>query len=144
MDYQPQPQPTTDLFQTEPIVYGTFWERFAAVLIDIIILLVPSFLLSYFLSETSSNLAGIVLFWLYDAVQESGPAQATIGKKALGLIVTDLEDQPISFGRATGRHFGKYISGAILLIGYFMMLWSDRKQALHDMIAGTLIVKGKS
>lgn len=142
MDYQSQP--STDLFQTEPLVFGTFWERFAALIIDVIILIIPGVLLSIFLGETLSNLAGIILFWLYDAVQESGSAQATIGKKALGIKVTDLEGQPVSFGKATGRHFAKYISGAIILIGYFMMLWSEKRQALHDMIAGTLIIKGKN
>ena len=141
MDYQTQPPPSVDLFQAEPIIYGSFWERFAAAFLDGIILMVPSLIMTFTLGETPSSLLEIVIGWLYEALQESGPSQATIGKKALGLKVTNLEGQSISFAQASGRHFGKYISMLILFIGYFMMLWSDKKQTLHDTMAGTLVVK---
>jgi uncharacterized RDD family membrane protein YckC len=58
---------------------------------------------------------------------------------ALSMKVTDLQGNRISFARATGRHFAKYISAMILLIGYIMAGFTERKQALHDMIAGTLV-----
>ena len=77
--------------------------------------------------------------WIYEAAMESSSKQATVGKMALGLIVTDLEGQRISFLRATGRHFAKFISAMILFIGYIMAGVTERKQALHDMIAGTLV-----
>jgi uncharacterized RDD family membrane protein YckC len=77
--------------------------------------------------------------WIYEASMESSSRQATVGKMALGLKVTDLEGRRISFARASGRHFAKYISGMILLIGYIMAGFTERKQALHDMIAGTLV-----
>ena len=79
--------------------------------------------------------------WLYFALQESSPAQATLGKRAVGIIVTDEEGERISFGRATGRYFGKMISGIILAVGYIMAAFTEKKQALHDMIAHTLVVK---
>jgi uncharacterized RDD family membrane protein YckC len=60
---------------------------------------------------------------------------------ALGLKVIDLYGNRISFARATGRHFAKYISGVILGIGYIMAGFTERKQALHDMIAGTLVIR---
>lgn len=82
-----------------------------------------------------------VIRWLYFALQESSSAQGTLGKRALGLRVTDLEGCRISFLRATGRFFGKYISGMILGIGFIMAGLTERKQALHDMIAGTLVVR---
>lgn len=66
---------------------------------------------------------------------------ATLGKKALGIKVTDMYGERITFAQATGRHFGKIISTVILFIGYFMMLWDDRSQTLHDKIAGTLVVE---
>jgi uncharacterized RDD family membrane protein YckC len=72
---------------------------------------------------------------------ESGKQQATVGKMALGLKVTDLNGQRISLGRATGRHFGKWVSTIILFFGYFMMLWDEKNQTLHDKMAGTLVVK---
>ena len=82
-----------------------------------------------------------VLKWLYYALLESSSWQATLGKMALGLQVTDLEGRRIGFGRATGRFFAKIISGIILYIGFIMAGFTEKKQALHDMIAGTLVVK---
>jgi len=77
--------------------------------------------------------------WIYEAALESSSYQATLGKMALGLKVTDLAGNRISFARATGRHFAKYVSGMIFFIGYIMAGFTERKQALHDMIAGTLV-----
>ena len=75
---------------------------------------------------------------------ESSSWQATPGKRALGLIVTDTEGRRISPARAVGRYFGKILSGLILLIGYIMIAFTERKQGLHDFLAGTLVVKGRT
>ena len=83
----------------------------------------------------------ITIKWLYYALMESSKHQATIGKLALGLKVTDMNGQRISFARATGRYFGKIISGMILLIGYIMAGFTEKKQALHDIMANCLVVK---
>ncbi len=85
-------------------------------------------------------LAASAAQWLYFALMESSVKQGTLGKMALGIIVTDANGNRISFGRATGRYFGKIISGAILCIGYIMAGFTEKKQALHDMIAGCLVV----
>jgi uncharacterized RDD family membrane protein YckC len=82
-----------------------------------------------------------VLNWLYFSLFESSGWQATLGKKALGLEVTDLAGRRISFGRATGRFFGKYISAIILFIGFIMAGFTEKKQALHDILAGTLVIR---
>jgi uncharacterized RDD family membrane protein YckC len=79
--------------------------------------------------------------WIYEAALESSSYQATLGKMALGLKVTDLEGRRISFARATGRHFAKILSGLMFFIGFIMAGFTQRKQALHDMIAGTLVVR---
>ena len=63
---------------------------------------------------------------------------------ALGLKVSDLKGNRISFARASGRHFAKIVSGMILLIGYIMAGFTNRKQALHDMIAETLVLRVRS
>jgi uncharacterized RDD family membrane protein YckC len=136
-------------------VYPGFWSRFAAAFLDGIILLIISivagFALGLILGAAGmsaqqvgpiGNLLGILIGWLYYAYQESSPKQATIGKQAFGMKVTDLNGNPISFARATGRHFAKWLSSIILLIGYIMAAFTEKKQALHDMIAGTLVVKG--
>lgn len=82
----------------------------------------------------------IILQWLYYALMESSSKQATLGKMALGIKVTDLEGKRITFGRATGRYFGKILSGLILNIGYIMAAFTERKQALHDMMANCLVI----
>jgi uncharacterized RDD family membrane protein YckC len=143
MDYQnysSQP-PSSDLFPQEIIVYGSFGERFAAALLDGFILIIPTYALQAIFGELPGSLVGILVNWLYSAILESGENQATIGKRALGLKVTDMNGHRISFANASGRFFGKYISAIILFIGYLMMLWDDKKQTLHDKMAGTLIIK---
>jgi len=85
---------------------------------------------------------GILLQWLYYAYFESGEKQATWGKQALDLYVTDCAANRISFGRASGRFFAKMISGMIPLgIGFIMAGFTEKKQALHDMIAGCLVLR---
>src|SRR6202035_5143373 len=81
------------------------------------------------------------LAWLYYALLESSSWHATLGKMALRLQVTDLEGRRIGFGRASGRFFGKIISGMILYIGFLMAGFTEKKQALHDMMAGCLVIK---
>ena len=73
---------------------------------------------------------------------ESSAKQATVGKMALGIIVTDLDGRRIGFGRATGRYFAKILSALTLGIGFLMAGFTERKQALHDMVASCLVVKG--
>ena len=129
------------LFPEAELYYAGFWERFGAAFLDGLILMIPNITIQYLLGQGNALIFNLVLSWLYYALQESGPAQATIGKKALGLKVTSVSGERISFGQATGRHFGKYLSMIILCIGYLMMLWNDQKQTLHDKMANTLVVK---
>jgi uncharacterized RDD family membrane protein YckC len=78
---------------------------------------------------------------LYFAIMESSKAQASVGKMALSIKVTDMDGQRISFGKALLRSIGKIISGMIIYIGYLMAAFTEKKQALHDMIASTQVVK---
>jgi uncharacterized RDD family membrane protein YckC len=77
--------------------------------------------------------------WLYEAFMESSSYQATLGKMIFGMKVTDLNGNRISFERATGRHFAKWLSAITLFIGYIMVGLTERKQGLHDLVAGTLV-----
>ncbi|MGB8524124.1 MAG: RDD family protein, partial [Candidatus Acidiferrales bacterium] len=84
----------------------------------------------------------IVMMWIYYAWMESSSHQGTLGKMALGLIVTDLEGRRISFARASGRYFAKIITSLIPLgIGYMMAGFTEKKQALHDIIASCLVLR---
>ena len=155
------------------MTYAGFWKRFAAYLIDSIILGVASWIIiipilgliglgassmeyseDMMTDEAAGGLAAAIIgasmmlwlviggaSWLYFALMESSSKQATVGKMALGIIVTDLNGNRLSFGRATGRYFGKILSGMILMIGYIMAGFTEKKQALHDMIAGCLVIK---
>ncbi|MBU0560532.1 MAG: RDD family protein [Bacteroidota bacterium] len=78
--------------------------------------------------------------WLYYALMESSAKQATVGKIILNLRVTDMEGNRISFAKATGRYFGKIISSLLLNIGYIMAAFTDKKQALHDIMANCLVL----
>lgn len=79
--------------------------------------------------------------WAYFALQESGPHQATLGKRLCGLRVTDMQGRRISFFRATVRYFMKFVSAAIMMIGFIMAAFTERHQTLHDIIADTLVLK---
>jgi len=78
--------------------------------------------------------------WLYYALMESSPKQATLGKMALGLKVVDENGMRISFARASGRFFGKILSGLILNIGFIIAGFTAKKQALHDILANCLVI----
>jgi uncharacterized RDD family membrane protein YckC len=144
--------------------YGGFWIRVVASVLDSIILsvvYVPVGLV--FLLPTIRTVSQhdweqgppvefmgtifllIALFlastWLYEALLTSSSWQGTIGKRILSLRVTDLEGRRISFGRATGRFFGKFLSRMIMNIGFIMVAFTERKQGLHDLLAGTLVRK---
>lgn len=86
------------------------------------------------------QIGGIIAGWIYAAGFESSSKQATLGKMALGIKVTDLDGEPVNFGRASGRHLGKIISSIILFIGYLIVPFTQKKQALHDMMAGCLVI----
>jgi uncharacterized RDD family membrane protein YckC len=81
----------------------------------------------------------LFVFWIYCAWFESCARQATLGKQLCGCRVTDEDGRPISFDRATGRHFAKYLSALILFIGFMMAGWTRRKQGLHDKLAHTTV-----
>jgi len=153
------------------VEYAGFWLRFLALLIDnvvmgigFVLILIPLIfltglggLLSQIHPDEELNDAGIfvligliflaatvslVFTWLYHALMESSEWQATVGKKALGLVVTDMAGQRVSFARSTGRHFGKIITNVIpAFIGYIMAGFTEKKQALHDMLAGCLVLR---
>lgn len=166
-DYNPFAAPESDLAPeiyidtTGKFVYAGFGARLGALIVDGIVTQICMFLVGLVVGfsivaggqgdqrtiatmQAGLNLLSIVFVWLYYALQESSDAQATIGKRVMGIRVLDLSGQQLSFGRATGRHFGKLISGLLLGIGYFIQPFTERKQALHDIMAGAIVVKGHS
>ena len=145
------------IFPEKRVVYGNFGQRFLASFIDGILIIFVNYFIGKFIGGANlvneiryssistmtivGELLEVAVGVIYFAGMESSASQATLGKQALGLIVTDVNGNRISFGKATGRHFAKWISILTLLIGYLMNTWDSRGQTLHDKIAGTLVVK---
>jgi len=145
---------------------GGFWIRFVAYMIDALVMLVPAAILvgifAAFVVLTNESIdeeegppallivalvllvaAMIVVNWLYEALMTSSLRGATLGKMALGLRIVRFDGTQLSFGRATGRHFAKYMVTPMvpLAIGYIMAAFTQRKRALHDILADTLVIK---
>ena len=135
--------------------YAGFWIRFAAYLADALILLIPDYIITEIirgqfnpthpdqeaLLELYVVVITLLLWWVYCAGFNSSVLQGTPGKKLCSLKVVDNSGNRISFGKASLRYFSSILSACILIIGYLMVIWTERKQALHDMIAGTFVVK---
>jgi uncharacterized RDD family membrane protein YckC len=88
------------------------------------------------------SLTCLCVAWLYEALMTSSAKQATLGKMVLGLKVIDQQGKRLTFLHATGRHFAKKVNAFTLHIGYLIVAFTRRKQGLHDLIAGTYVVKG--
>lgn len=132
-----------------------FWIRFGAHFIDALLSSIVTFIAAFIfiftiaasglddraLLEGLGSLLGIIGPWLYFALFESSSKQATPGKLAFDFVVTDMNGDRISFGRATGRYFGRILSGLLLGFGFVMCAFTEKKQCLHDILAECLMFK---
>lgn len=161
----PQQKPTS-LYQSSN--YAGFWIRTFAGIIDYVFFSVFTLIIVPFLNPliiypiifllpktiTDSELQNLgqgigfivvlLIMWLWFAIPESSKWQATIGKKILGLKVTDEYGERIELSKATKRFWSKIMSALILCIGFIMVGFTKKNQGLHDKIAGTLVIKDKS
>jgi uncharacterized RDD family membrane protein YckC len=150
--------------------YAGFWKRFVAAIFDAVIVALIGGIIAVFLGAIFGGITGsvvgvfaregffpaffstmvffimaifLLIRWLYFAIMESSSYQATFGKQLLEIKVTDMEGKRISFWRATIRYFAKILSGMIFYLGYLMIGFTEKKQGLHDIIAGTLVVNDR-
>ena len=142
--------------------YAGFWRRLGAYVIDSVIFsvvttIIGNIVISIMVAVSAGNpepnlglgaivvlimtIVSYLLFGLYYVLFESSKIQATPGKMALGLKVTDLHGKRLSFGRASARYFAKIVSVLAVYVGFMMIGWTEKKQGLHDMIVGSLVVK---
>lgn len=158
--YDPYAQ---DQFGVQYIAYAGFWKRFVAWFVDSIIMMMAGGCIQFMIGamigvavgvnggdldtpnanmtfQLIGTLVGTIVGWLYYALFESSQYQATPGKMLIQIKVTDMSGGRISFARATGRYFAKFLSTFTLGIGYIMAGFTEKKQALHDMVAGCLVV----
>ncbi|MGH8668317.1 MAG: RDD family protein, partial [Burkholderiales bacterium] len=128
--------------------FGGFWIRFFAVLVDSAIVFLVMVLLivgaGSALGEaglTFGALAAWLFAFLYWPVMHASKLQATLGKALLGLRVTGYQGNRVSFLRSLGRELAKVLSGAVAMVGYLVAAFTARKQALHDLVASTYVVR---
>jgi len=124
--------------------YASRLQRLGAWVIELVV--VAAIFLVAMIFSGGSYFAVFVIaltaMWLYFAGFESSPLQSTLSGRVLGLRVTDLAGEPISFNRATVRHFAMYLSAVTpFAIGYFMAFWTKRRQTLHDYVSSTLVLR---
>lgn len=140
--WKPPQAPLVAAGDPDAPLYAGFWRRWAAAVVDAILLYVvavPVFLVVG--AGLLGNLVGLLVAWIYHAGMQSSPKQATFGKMAFGIKVTRLDGERASFLRATARYFSTLVSTVLAMIGYLMAAFTQKKQALHDLIAGTLVVR---
>jgi uncharacterized RDD family membrane protein YckC len=160
--------------RADSILYAGFWLRVVAALIDGLVIGIPLGIL-FFATIVSmlpalmqigraanpmlivgvflprilfALLVYLVASWLYWAAMESSAWQATLGKRALGLYVTDLNGIRATFGRTSGRFFAgrgigtvPSVGGLYFLVSCILVAFTEKQQALHDIIAGTLVMR---
>ena len=127
--------------------------RLGAHCVDCVVLLLPTLLIPFLyhsVTPVTTQLNQVILafgdalmsfgvWWAYTAAMLSSPWQARVGKRMCGLRIADYDGKRISFGRASGRYFASFLSGALLGIGILMIAWTRHRQALHDFLAGTVV-----
>jgi uncharacterized RDD family membrane protein YckC len=127
--------------------YGGFWIRFLAYLVDSVILFTALLVLgagAAFAGGSGMTVLGVLCIvgpLLYWALMQASARQATFGKALLGLKVTDSDGERLSIVRSLAREVAKIVSAIPLLLGFLLAAFTGRKQALHDMIAGTTVVR---
>ena len=128
--------------------YPSRWRRLFAWLIEFVIVVVLLFsgIVVGSIIANGSLFFGFVValsaLWLYFAGFESSPQQSTLSGRFLGTKVTDIQGEPLTFTRATSRHFAMYLSALTpIAIGYLMAFWTKRRQTLHDYLTSTVVVR---
>jgi len=153
---------TTDAIEgvatTSNVEYAGLWRRFMAFAIDLMVAGLAVFALAIILPivlgprigvpgggviVASFAIVWLIVTWFYWALMESSSRQSTVGKALMGMVVTDIDGKRVSFRRATGRHFGKLPSALVILAGFIMIGFTAKKQGLHDLITGSLVVMKK-
>jgi uncharacterized RDD family membrane protein YckC len=142
MSYEQAPQAPPGSYSSGPSgPRAGFWQRFAAAILDGLILAIPSIILVLVLGRAAGQALQTLLSLAYFTYFEGGPTGATLGKRALGIRVYDLrQGGPIGYGRGFVRWISRILSTIPILLGYFWMLWDGEKQTWHDKLAGSVVV----
>ena len=124
------------------MTYAGFFRRFAATIIDVIILTVPSLFIGGSVAMIPVSIGlGLIFGLLYKPVFESSMMNATPGKALMGIIVLGEDGQTLSYKRAVIRYFCSYLSSVIMGIGYLMQPFTSKRQTLHDILSKAVVIR---
>lgn len=118
------------------MVYAGFWKRWLAVFIDGIILMIPNLAFNYVVPYAGAFLFGFLYYPLFN----SSPLQATPGKAMMGIAVVDEAGNTLTLKAAIIRHAATFLSAVFLCAGYFMSLFTAKRQTFHDMVAQSVVI----
>lgn len=118
------------------MIYAGFFRRFVALVIDSLIIFIPSWIAGVAIPFVGA----VAINFLYSVILESSSAKSTPGKFLMGIMVLDESGQQLSFSKACIRYFMKFVSGMIMMIGYLIQFFTVKRQALHDIVAGAVVV----
>lgn len=121
--------------------YGRITPRAVALFIDLVLIGVLTTIVSAALGTDSHGWTASLISWLYFAAQESSGWMGTVGKRLMGLAVQGVDGRQLSFGRASVRWAGRWLSSLVFGLGYLLALFTDKRQTLHDLLAGTVVVR---
>jgi uncharacterized RDD family membrane protein YckC len=118
--------------------YASVGRRFGAMILDAVIMMLPSLVIHFILP-----FSWLILALFYYPVLESSRLRATIGKKLMGIEVSAENGEALSFGSAVLRFFMKLLSSACMFLGHFLVFFTEKKQAFHDLVSGSVVVYGR-
>jgi uncharacterized RDD family membrane protein YckC len=117
-----------------------FWRRFAAALIDGLVVGIVEFILRLILGDVAIGLSFVFSFGYYTYFH--GRTGQTPGDAALGIRVVDIDNgEVIGYGRAFGRALVSIVSALVVVLGYLWMLWDPRRQTWHDKAVSSLPIR---
>ena len=122
------------------IGYGRVAPRAVALFLDLVVIGVLTTLVTSMLGIDSHGWTASLISWLYFATQESSGWMGTFGKRVMGLAVQGVDGRQLGFGRASLRWAARWLSGLAFGLGYALALFNDKRQTLHDLLAGTVVV----
>lgn len=122
------------------MIYAGFWIRFAAMMVDVLIMFIPAIAINAAIPYVGSFLCSV----MYYPIFEASPLKATPGKVVMGLLVVNSTGEKITFKQSFIRYFMKTVSALIMGIGYFMNLFTAKRQTLHDMVADVYVIKAEA
>lgn len=121
-------------------MYASVWKRFFAFLIDAVVFAVLFWVLAQMMDNASVSLVLLVIIWLYYALLESSPLQASVGKIIMGIKVVDRRGRRLSFWQATERIFSKLVTNVTFYFGFFIAAFDKKKRTLHDRISHSAVI----